>query len=74
MCMAALTRSGSDTNWIIILSRKIDIWPFIKIVKTKRSSNNGPCGMNELKSVVSMRKKDVRDMIIEKILNTVVEI
>ena len=72
--MAALTRPRFDANCNMMFDVKVDIWPFTKIRKAKRSSNNRPKDTNELKPVVSVRKTEVGDMIIEKMIPSIVKL
>ena len=72
--MIALVRPRFDANCNMMFDGKISIWPFTNILKAKRSSKNRSKGTNELKPIVSARKKEVRDMLIKKKIHAIVQI
>ena len=71
--IAALARPRFDASCNMIFDGKVGIWPFTENVKAKRSSKNRPNGSNELKPVVSVKKRQVRDMSINNIISAIIE-
>lgn len=66
--MAALARPRFDYSRHMMFGGKIGIWPFAQIVNTKRPSKNQSKGHTELKPILSIRKNEVRDMIMNNII------
>ncbi|XP_074298251.1 uncharacterized protein LOC141629089 [Silene latifolia] len=68
MFMAAVSRPMYDGNGTLVFDGKIGIFPFTFKEPAKRNSKNRVVGTLETKSITSITKQVVKDMLISKIL------
>ncbi|XP_074266550.1 uncharacterized protein LOC141589825 [Silene latifolia] len=68
MFMAAVSRPMYDGNGTLVFDGKIGIFPFTFKEPAKRNSKNRVAGTLETKSITSITKQVVKDMLISKIL------
>ncbi|XP_074317890.1 uncharacterized protein LOC141653923 [Silene latifolia] len=68
MFMSAVSRPIYDGNGTLLFDGKIGIFPFTFMDPAKRNSKNRPAGTLETKSIASITKQVVKDMLMSKIL------
>ncbi|OMO85689.1 hypothetical protein COLO4_21501 [Corchorus olitorius] len=73
MFLVAMARPRFDEQRNEIFSGKIEVFPFVTREPAKRSSANRPAGTLETKPITSVRKKEMRSFLIEKVLPAIKE-
>lgn len=68
MFLAAMARPRFDGEGNEIFSGKIGIFPFAKMQPAKRGSKNRAAGTMELKPMTSIKREDIKEFLIGKIL------
>lgn len=68
MFLAAMARPRFDEEGNEIFSGKIGIFPFAKMQPAKRGSKNRAAGTMELKPMTSIKREDIKELLIGKVL------
>jgi hypothetical protein len=68
MFLTALARPRFDSGRNCTFDGKIGCFPFVTYEPAKRSSANRPAGTIEMKTIGSIKKKEMREFMIEKVL------
>ncbi|XP_019099327.1 PREDICTED: uncharacterized protein LOC109132269 [Camelina sativa] len=73
MVLVAMARPRFDADGNETFSGKIGVWPFVTIQPTRRRSRNREARTMEIKPITSVKRDDVRRMLIEEVLPNIRE-
>ena len=68
MFMAAVAQPQRDEDGNCLFDGLLGIWPFVKTEVAKRSSRNRPAGANVTKTVDSVGRQEITDMMKDKLI------
>ncbi|CAA0806006.1 Unknown protein [Striga hermonthica] len=66
MFLAATTRPRFDGEGRVVFSGKVGCWAFVTEQPAQRSSRNRQAGTMEMKAITSVRRENVKAVLIEK--------
>lgn len=73
MFLAAMARPRFDREGKETFSGKIGVFPFITMQLAKRWSRNRAAGTLELKAMTSIKREDIKELLIKKVIPSIVK-